>query len=81
MDELIYNGTLKFLGWLGFRDLESFNTMCFVKQWWRLLHHPNTLVGLDVYEKIFFAGHFFWNQDWVTNHLMLGRVHKMLKVY
>ena len=31
--------------WHGFRDIESFNLAKFVKQGWRLLQHPHSLVS------------------------------------
>lgn len=47
---------------MGFRDLEAFNLALFVKQGWRLIQFPDSLVARIMREKYFPQGSFMHAQ-------------------
>ncbi|XP_048499711.1 uncharacterized protein LOC104890046 isoform X5 [Beta vulgaris subsp. vulgaris] len=73
--------TLKCLGGMGFKDLAVFNDALLGRQAWRLIHHPNSLLGRVMKAKYYkncefidsYLGHscsFSWKSIWSSKALI-----------
>lgn len=73
--------TPKFLGGMGFKDLQIFNDVLLGRQAWRLVQQPNSLMGRVLKAKYFpsrpfldsamgFAGIYSWRSIWSVKALV-----------
>ena len=63
----------KLEGGMGFKNLKLFNQALLAKQCWRLIHHPNTLIG-HIFKARYFPGSSLWRPQSQTTLHLLGEV-------